>query len=79
MTCNVYKYVYNIEYEKKILIKRLQELGWWKYGEGGSHEKWTNGEQKTAVPRHAEINEYTAEAIVKTALANPGNKRKDRT
>ena len=65
--------------KKKILVKRLQELGWWKYGEGGSHEKWTSGEQKIPVPRHTEINEYTAEAIVKTAQANPGLKRKERT
>jgi len=55
----------------------MQELGWWKYGEGSSHEKWTNGEQKTVVPRHAEINDYTAAAIVKTAQANPGTKQKD--
>ncbi len=48
-------------------------------GEGGSHEKWTSGEQKIPVPRHTEINEYTAEAIVKTAQTNPGVKRKERT
>jgi predicted RNA binding protein YcfA (HicA-like mRNA interferase family) len=79
LTCNVYKYVYNKNMRKKILIKRLQELGWWKYGEGGSHEKWTNGEQKAVISRHTEVNEYTAEAIVKTAQVNPGNKRKGRT
>jgi len=65
--------------KKKTLTKRLRELGWWKYGEGGSHEKWTNGEQKTVVTRHAEINEYTAEAIVKTAQTSPCKTRKDRT
>ena len=64
--------------KKKLLIKRLRELGWWKYGEGARHEKWTNGEQKTVVPRHAEINEHTAEGIVKAARANPGTTRKDR-
>jgi predicted RNA binding protein YcfA (HicA-like mRNA interferase family) len=65
--------------KKKFLVKRLRDLGWWKYGQGGSHEKWTNGEQKTVVPRHAEINERTAKAIIKTARANPGMPRKDRT
>lgn len=65
--------------KKKLLVKRLRELGWWKYGEGRSHEKWTNGDLKTVVPRHAEINEYTAEAIVKAARANPGSARKGRT
>ncbi|MBM4310633.1 MAG: type II toxin-antitoxin system HicA family toxin [Deltaproteobacteria bacterium] len=64
---------------KKFLVKRLRDLGWWKYGQGGSHEKWTNGEQKTVVPRHAEINELTAKAIIKTARANPGMPRKDQT
>jgi len=63
--------------KKKLLIKRLRDLGWWKYGEGGRHEKWTNGAQVTVVPRHAEINEHT-EAIVKAARANPGTTRKDR-
>jgi len=65
--------------KKKFLVKRLRDLGWWKYGQGGSHEKWTNGEQKTVVPRHAEINELTAKAIIKTARANPGMPRKDQT
>jgi len=65
--------------KKKLLVKRLQESGWWKYGEGRSHEKWTNGDQKTVVPRHAEINEYTAEAIVQAARAKPGSARKGRT
>ena len=37
------------------------------------------GNSKIPVPRHTEINEYTAEAIVKTAQANPGLKRKERT
>jgi len=58
-------------------VKRLQAFGWWKYGEGSNHEKWTNGEQKLPVPRHTEINEYTAAAILKTAQANPGEKGKE--
>jgi predicted RNA binding protein YcfA (HicA-like mRNA interferase family) len=58
--------------KKRELIKRLKEFGWWKYGEGSSHEKWTNGEQKLPIPRHAEINEFTAMGILKIAQSNPG-------
>lgn len=61
---------------KKVdLCKQLTESGWWKYGEGPNHEKWTNGEQKTTVPRHREINEFTAKGILKLAQANPGKKK----
>lgn len=52
----------------------MKEFGWWKYGEGSNHEKWTNGEQKLPIPRHAEINEFTAKGILKIAQSNPGKK-----
>ncbi|MCB0383768.1 MAG: type II toxin-antitoxin system HicA family toxin [Bdellovibrionales bacterium] len=35
--------------------------------QGGSHEIWTNGKDKVAVPRHREINEMTAKAILRQA------------
>jgi len=34
---------------------------------GLRHDIWTNGEYEIAVPRHNEINEYTAKAILKEA------------
>ncbi len=32
---------------------------------GGKHDIWTNDEREIAVPRHKEINEYTAKTIIK--------------
>lgn len=61
--------------KKKELIKKLQGYGWWKYGEGANHEKWTNGEQKLPIPRHTEINEYTAKSIMKIVKSNPVSKK----
>ncbi|MHC4996574.1 MAG: type II toxin-antitoxin system HicA family toxin [Planctomycetota bacterium] len=58
--------------KKKDLCAKLKEYGWWKAGEGGRYEKWTNGTQVTAVPRHREINEITAKSILKAARENPG-------
>lgn len=59
--------------KKKDLVAKLTALGWYKYDEGANHEKWTNGTTKTTVPRHREINEYTAKGIMKIAEQNPGN------
>lgn len=62
---------------KKIkLTQEMTAFGWWKYDEGSSHEKWTNGELKTTVPRHREINEMTAKSILKLVKANPKEKDK---
>lgn len=57
--------------KKKDLEKKLCEYGWWFSREGGNHEIWTNGKKHEAVPRHREINEYTAKKILKIAEQNP--------
>jgi hypothetical protein len=49
--------------KKRRLERELRRLGWWR-AHGGKHDKWTNGTFSVAVPRHAEINEYTARAIL---------------
>ncbi len=51
----------------KDLKRRLKALGWWDTGRGSKHEKWTNGVHTIAVPRHKEIPEGTARAILKEA------------
>lgn len=61
--------------KKKDVEKQLKKLGWYLDREGGSHEVWTNGEAKTVVPRHREINEFTAKGILKKAQENPGDKK----
>lgn len=35
--------------------------------EGKKHTIWTDGDYEIAVPRHVEINEHTAKAILKLA------------
>ena len=49
------------------LTNRLREMGYWLKQNKGPHEKWTNGPQTVAVPRHKEINEITALKILKKA------------
>jgi mRNA interferase HicA len=37
------------------------------YESGGRHDVWTDGEREEAVPRHREINEQLAKAILRRA------------
>lgn len=57
--------------KKRDVEAELKKYGWWKYDEGANHEKWTNGELKTTLPRHREINEHTAKGIIRLAKNNP--------
>ena len=54
--------------------RRLRRLGWWKAKEGANHEKWTNGELMTTVPRHREINQFTAAGILRIASEHRGKR-----
>ncbi|MFH0798653.1 MAG: type II toxin-antitoxin system HicA family toxin [Pseudomonadota bacterium] len=58
--------------KRRELSRRLSELGWRFLRQGGNHELWTNGETFLAVPRHAEVVEFTAKRILRTAALNPG-------
>lgn len=49
------------------LKAELRKMGFWDTGKGSKHEKWTNGVYAIAVPRHKEIPEGTARAILKEA------------
>jgi len=44
---------------------RSRDLTWLKIREGRQHELWQCGSTRVTIPRHREINEYTAEAILK--------------
>ena len=35
--------------------------------EGGNHEIWTLGGERLVIPRHREVNEHTAERIIRKA------------
>lgn len=47
------------------LIKKLTDNGWWLLRQGANHEIYTNGKDIEPVPRHKEINEKLAQAIIK--------------
>lgn len=51
----------------KELKRLLRAMGWWATGKGSKHEKWSNGIHSIAVPRHREIAEGTAQAILREA------------
>lgn len=46
------------------LEKRLRELGWLLARHGARHDVWARDERELVVPRHVEVNEYTAKAIL---------------
>ena len=50
--------------KRRELERRLRELGWAPVRHGRRHDVWTNGMVQEAVPRHAEINERLALAIL---------------
>ncbi|MBI1909149.1 MAG: type II toxin-antitoxin system HicA family toxin [Deltaproteobacteria bacterium] len=56
--------------KKRDLEAELIRLGWWLLRQGGNHEIWTNGEHTVPVPRHKEINEFTARGILRKAEKN---------
>lgn len=47
------------------LIKLLEKNGWYFKRDGGSHDIYTNGVKNEPIPRHREINEKLAQAIIK--------------
>lgn len=51
--------------KQKELIKLLERNGWTKAREGGNHTIYTKGNEMEAVPRHKEIAESLAKAIIK--------------
>jgi mRNA interferase HicA len=53
--------------KRRDLERRLQALGWRLLRHGGRHDVWTDGEREEALPRHAEIAERLARAILARA------------
>ena len=47
------------------LEKALRDRGWRFLRHGGSHDVWTDGEREEAIPRHREIHEDVARAILR--------------
>ncbi len=53
--------------KQRDLIKELKRLGFDFYHHGKKHDIYSNGKIKVQVPRHREINEITAQEILKDA------------
>lgn len=51
--------------KQKDSIKLLKKNGWWMLREGNNHSIYTNGRESEAIPRHKELNEQLAKAIIK--------------
>jgi mRNA interferase HicA len=49
---------------RRELEERLKEAGWYLARHGSRHDVWTDGERQEPVPRHREINERLARAIL---------------
>ena len=53
--------------KRREVERRLRELGWTLVRHGRKHDVWSDGERREAVPRHVEINEKLAAAIMARA------------
>lgn len=53
--------------KRRELEKQMKKLGWSLYRRGAKHDIWAKGGNKLPVPRHSEISERTARAILKFA------------
>ncbi|WP_018753642.1 type II toxin-antitoxin system HicA family toxin [Paenibacillus sanguinis] len=51
--------------KRKDLIDMLVKNGWKLHRNGANHDIYTNGEKSEPIPRHREINERLAQAIIK--------------
>ena len=51
--------------KRKDLVKLLENNGWRILREGANHTIYTNGKKCEPVPRHSELNEMLAKAIIK--------------
>lgn len=51
--------------KRRDLIKLLEKNGWWLYRNGTNHDIYTNGKKSEPIPRHTELKENLAKAIIK--------------
>jgi len=51
--------------KRRELIKKLENNGWWMRDDKGPHTTYTNGKDYESIPRHTEVNERLAKAIIK--------------
>ncbi|WP_130850788.1 type II toxin-antitoxin system HicA family toxin [Intestinimonas timonensis] len=51
--------------KRRDLIKLLKANGWWLLRNGTNHDIYTNGKVSETIPRHSEIKEQLALAIIR--------------
>lgn len=51
--------------KRRDLIRLLERNGWWFYRNGSGHDIYTNGQVRESIPRHSEIKEPLAKALIK--------------
>ena len=51
--------------KQRDLIKKLQSAGFEFYRHGGNHDIYTRGDGEEQIPRHKEVNERLAKAILR--------------
>jgi len=59
--------VYTPPVKRRDLERRLTDCGWRFLRSGGRHDVWSDGQSEEAIPRHNEINEILARAILRRA------------
>lgn len=51
--------------KRRDLENRFKKAGWNFLRNGGEHDVWTNGKDVESIPRHREVNERLAKALIK--------------
>ena len=51
--------------KRRDLIQLFERNGWKLVREGGSHTIYSNGKEVEAIPRHSEVNERLAKALIR--------------
>ena len=53
--------------KRKEVERRLSRAGWNFVRHGGRHDIWSDGKREITLPRHNDLNEYTADSIIREA------------
>ena len=61
--------------KRRDLIRLLEASGWYLKRSGSNHDIYTDGTRREPVPRHREIDEELARAIIKRNNLTPDGKK----
>jgi len=51
--------------KRRALERALRQLGWYFLRHGGKHDVWSHGKREEAIPRHTEMHDKLAQAILR--------------